>query len=185
MTDIIEDIEIGYEAGGKTVFEKAHPADAAKQPGATFRSVFGRGIATSASVQQSIWASRGWSDRDKDAALPVALAASILDHTRKPEANGLIGNPGEEQAERDLREAKAFAQAYQRQTGVELIRQGQVSAHEELRMMTEAEEFAETGICEYVENARSVELEYRHAERNRQHAQRKRVRQKGQRQMVL
>ena len=134
--------------------------DACEIVGATFQSVFGPKIVRTAYAHMSIAKGREkWSERDKEAAFPLAFSAAIAQYARQPNAQNLPGRPDEATARADYDEAVAFANEYERETGVKLTRKT-ASAHLRMSVLKDAQDFAATGVSFYTDETERVKQEY-------------------------
>ncbi|WP_420555737.1 hypothetical protein [Roseovarius sp.] len=154
--EIIKDAEFMMSDGTTELNEN----DACDVVGATFRSVFGHKIVRKAYSHMLVAKGREkWSERDKEAAFPMAFAAAIAQYARQPNAQKLPGRPDEATARADYDEAVAFAKEYERETGVELIRKT-ASAHLRMSVQKDAKDFADTGVSFYTDETERVKQEY-------------------------
>ena len=141
--------------------------DACEVVGATFRSVFGQRIVRKAYSHMLVAKGReAWSERDKEAAFPLAFAAAIAQYARQPNAKNLPGRPDEATAQADYQEAVAFANEYERETGTTITRKT-ASAHLRMSVQQDAKDFAQTGMSYYTDETERVKQEYLNGERTR------------------
>ncbi len=160
--------------------------EAAARPGATFDSVYGRDIYSTARKTLSAAAARfGWSDRDRDAYWPSALTYALSIHAAYAADSGrdLPGTPSDSEIGAAGKRSAHFLNAWRIMTGNDMAG-GRLSAHTRLdlaasvpeKFRNQAREIRETGVCQFTERCLEIGVRMHSGERDRADAERGRVR---------
>jgi len=144
-------------------------------PGATFQSVYGKDVYAHARDRlASAAAVYGYSERDRDAYWPSALAHGLETFSEKKLAKDLPGTPTVENIETAKERSAQFLDGWKLMTGNDM-RGGKLSAHDRLKIAPSvpenfrnaARELRETGVTSFVEKTLQRGNELAYGERNR------------------
>lgn len=159
--------------------EDHRETEARALPGANFASVYGFGVYNQARQELMSVASRyGYSERDRDAYWPTALARALTIHSWRGQKHGVADTPSLEQTDRAEERASHFLNAWKVMTGNDM-QGGRLSAHERLGLAatvpeafrSQARELRDEGVCHYVERCIELGLDMRNGERNRRYGE--------------
>lgn len=168
---------------GAPLDPQAHLHDeAAALPDATFASVYGRSIYSSARKTLATEASHfGWSERDRDAYWPTALTNALSTHLAYAADSGrsLPDTPTDEEMKTAKIHSRNFLDAWKCVTGNDMVG-GRLPAHSRIRLakmvpekfMCAARELRDEGICHFTARCFERGQDLRRGERTRSDAQR-------------
>ena len=155
--------------------EDRRETEARAKPGANFASVYGFGVYHQARQElMSVAARYDYSERDRDAYWPTALARALAIHSWRGQKHGVEGTPTEANIETAEERASHFLNAWKVMTGNDMAG-GRLSAHERLTLAAsvpeafrnQARELRDEGVCHYVERCIELGRDMRNGERNR------------------
>lgn len=168
---------------GAPLDPQAHLHDeAAALPGATFASVYGRSIYSSARKMLAAEASHfGWSERDRDAYWPTALTLALSTHVAYAADSGrsLPDTPTDKDLKTARINSRNFLDAWKCVSGNDMDG-GLMPAHSRIRLakmipekfMCAARELRDEGICHFTARCFERGQDLRRGERTRSDIQR-------------